>query len=184
MRGSNIAVCRLTTLLKPLGGLSPCRIMRNLSLPVVWEDADMPEEWERDSSTIPQALSKGRYVFWAWTHGSVEKHAMPFEGSTSQWPGVNNLTELLLAPAADLGSQCGLWTHNITPPSSMGMLFRDPSTYELFQQGNTPFRAQMDQAGIQPTTQWPAMLYGTLPEAWGQVQPDTSLVTFPELAVM
>jgi hypothetical protein len=159
--------------------------MRNLSLPVVWEDADMPEEWERDASTIPQALSKGRYVFWGWTHGSVEKGVMPFEGSTSEWPGVNNLTELLNADSTTQEcNSASFWTYNITPPPSMGMLFRDPSTYDLFQKGNSPFRAHMEQAGIHPTQQWPAMVYGTLPDAWGQLQPDTSLATFPALEVM
>lgn len=158
-----------------------CRIMRNLSLPVVWEDADMPEEWERDASAIPDSLSRGRYIFWSWTHGSVEKDVMPFEGNTSTWPGINNLSNFIVQSSSTIPPA---WSYNITPPASMGMLFRDPSNNTLFQQGNRPFRTHMEEAGIQPTPQWPSMLYGTLPANWGQIQDDTSLVTLPALEVM
>jgi hypothetical protein len=154
--------------------------MRNLSLPVVWEDADMPEEWERDASSIPKEHSKGRYVYWAWTHGSVEKQVMPFAGNTSDWPGTLDLSRLVISPS-NINTT---YNASITPPASMGMLFRDPGDWDMFQQGNAPFRQQMEAAGMQPTDKWPSVLYGSLPNAWGQPQADTGDVLFPELEVM
>lgn len=146
------------------------RIMRNLSLPVVWEDADMPEEWERDASMIPDAISRGRYVFWGWKDAATEKQVLPFNGSIKDWPGLLNLTELQYKEVA--------------APEAMGMLFRDPSTYELFSQGNAPFKSHLESAGVAPTEQWPALVYGTLPSAWGVMQQDTLKPTFPNLEVM
>ena len=73
--------------------------MRNLSLPVVWEDADTPEEWERDASAIPSQYSQGRYVFWGWAR--PDEHVLQFNGSTRDWPGIYNLSRLKRQPAID-----------------------------------------------------------------------------------
>lgn len=154
--------------------------MRNLSLPVVWEDADMPEEWERDASSIPVEYSRGRYVFWAWTHGSTEQSVLPFQRNTSASPPLID-KHLLVSSNSD---SSGFWNSSIQPPGSLGVLFRDPSNYNMTLQGNVPFQQHMMEAGIQPTSKWPAMLYGTLPSAWGFKQPDTLDVTFPNLEVM
>jgi len=135
--------------------------MRNLSLPVVWEDADTPEEWERDASMVPDAYSAGRYVYWAWSSGKLEKVVMPFDGNASTWPGLINKTNLVRPVDGSV------WNTEVVPPPSLGMLFRDPSTYELFKQGNTPFRLHMESAKLLPTPTWPAMVYGTLPASWG-----------------
>lgn len=149
----------------------PSRIVRNISLPVVWEDFDMPEEWERDASMVPESMSAGRYIFWAWKDRASERLVMPFNGNTTEWPGVLNITSMG-------------YNGSIQPPDSMGMVFRDPSTYDLFQQGNAPFRDHLEKAGVAPTEKWPGVVYGTLPEAWGMVQNDTHNSTFPNLAVM
>lgn len=156
--------------------------MRNLSLPVVWEDAEMPEEWERDASMVPDELSQGRYIFWAWSNSSTEQTVMPFGGNTSVWPGINNKSNMILDK--DSNGNTGLWDDSIQPPPSMGMLFRDPSTYDLFRQGNVPFKRHMQDAGIAPTANWPAVLYGTLPAFWGHTSEDTGDVLFPNLEVM
>lgn len=131
----------------------------------------MPDEWERDASMIPDSLNAGRYVFWAWRDRQTEKIVMQFNGSTQDWPG-------LLNPRL-LGMD-----DSIMPPSSMGMLFRDPSTYELFKQGNTPFKNHLQASGMAPTQKWPAVLYGTLPSAWGTKQGDTNESTLHNLQVM
>lgn len=131
----------------------------------------MPEEWERDASMVPDSLSAGKYVFWAWKDRATEKLVMPFNGSTQDWPGIINITTMG-------------YNGSIQPPASMGMLFRDPSNYELFKQGNTPFKAHLEAAGVAPTAKWPALLYGTLPAAWGEVQSDTNKSTLHNLEVM
>jgi hypothetical protein len=131
----------------------------------------MPDEWERDASMIPYHLTAGRYVFWSWTNRQSEKQVMPFMGSTQDWPGVLNKTEFNMVDS-------------IEPPASMGMLFRDPSTYELFQLGNTPFQNHLRTSGVEPTDKWPAVLYGTLPTAWGLQQDDTNETTLHNLQVM
>lgn len=152
--------------------------MRNLSLPVVWEDVDTPEEWERDASAIPSAISKGRYVYWGWTGGMEEKGVLPFNGSTTDWPGLQNLSYL------STSSNLQWWDTSISPPASMGMLFRDQSTMGLFNQGNKPLQQHLSDAGVAPTSVWPAMVYGTLPFAWGDTQQDTGQPTLPNLEVM
>jgi hypothetical protein len=131
----------------------------------------MPDEWERDASMIPDTLSVGRYVFWAWRNRETEKQVMYFNGSTQEWPGLLNLTLLSM-------------DDSISPHASMGMLFRDPSTYELFQQGNIPFQEHLQTSGMGPTQKWPAVLYGTLPSAWGRRQIDTNQSTLHNLQVM
>lgn len=156
-----------------------CRIMRNLSLPVVWEDVDVPEEWERDASSIPDKYSKGRYVFWAWTHQTTEQAVLPFNSTA-----VPMLLDLGTLDTSEFANASSSWNSTIKAPGSMGVLFRDPSTINLTLQGNNPFQDHLLEAGVQPTDQWPAMLYGTLPKAWGIKQPDTDNVTFPNLEVM
>jgi hypothetical protein len=153
--------------------------MRNLSLPVVWEDVDMPEEWERDASSIPDKYSNGRYVYWAWTHNTTERAVMPFERNTSAHPFLLDMRTLVVGDNVSVG-----WNSSIKAPGSMGLLFRDPSTFNLTLQANNPFNSHMLESGVQPTNQWPAMLYGTLPKAWGFQQLDTNDVTFPNLEVM
>lgn len=151
--------------------LYACRIVRNLSFPVVWEDADMPEEWERDASMIPDSMKAGRYILWGWKDAATEQLSMPFNGTMADWPGLFNLSN-------------NDFNTSMQPPRSMGLIFRDPSTYDLFKQGNAPFRAHLEAAGVAPTSRWPALLYGTLPSAWGEVQPDTNRSTFYNLEVM
>ncbi len=155
-----------------------CRIMRNLSLPVVWEDVQRPEEWERDASSIPDKYSKGRYVFWAWTHATTEQAVLPFQRNTSASPILLDLSQLVI------NNTQGFWNSSIKPPGSMGVLFRDPSTYNLTLQGNNPLQRHMVEAGIQPTNKWPAVLYGTLPAAWAFKQADSNDITFPNLEVV
>lgn len=131
----------------------------------------MPEEWERDASMIPDNMAVGRYVFWGWKDAVSEQATMPFNGTSATWPGLLNVSDQS-------------YNDSLEAPGSMGVLFRDPSTFALFQQGNKPFQAHLKTAGIAPTSQWPSLIYGTLPRAWGQLQPDTNASTFPNLEVM
>lgn len=119
---------------------------------------------------IPDNMAVGRYVFWGWKDAVSEQAAMPFNGTSATWPGLLNLSDQSY--------------HPLEAPGSMGVLFRDPSTFALFQQGNKPFQAHLKAAGIAPTSHWPSLIYGTLPRAWGQPQPDTNASTFPNLEVM
>jgi hypothetical protein len=155
--------------------------MRNLSLPVVWEDPDTPDEWERDASSVPDNVSQGRYVFWSWARKDMEQVVMPFNNTPSAGPQLLNVSDL---GAIDDTGICAVWNTSIRPPSSMGVLFRDPSNYELFKQGNGPFAQHMLDAGVAPTTTWPGVVYGTLPFAWGVDQDDTGQATLPNLEVV